>query len=266
MFRRASEILGIGERAQVMLLGTFHFAAPGLDRLNLHVDMMTAQRQAEIEEVVRQLESFRPTKIAVEAPLSADHRLQQSFTAYQDGTFALPANEIYQLGFRLAARLGHRRVHPIDAWAHLCESEAQYLALAERCGFEGPEAMDGLLYEPVWWQRITELFRCTEELIKTKSLKEYLLFLNSPEQIRLSHGQYLSWPDGAPGDYRAADFITAWWYNRNLRIFANLKRITESPKDRILVIYGSGHLPLLRHAVELSYLHELVEVEPYLAL
>jgi len=36
------------------------------------------------------------------------------------------------------------------------------------------------------------------------------------------------------------------WYKRNLRIFANLSRITDFGNDRILLIIGSGHLKILR--------------------
>ena len=35
--RIACEIINDGERARVMLLGTFHFDSPGLDALNLNV-------------------------------------------------------------------------------------------------------------------------------------------------------------------------------------------------------------------------------------
>ncbi|MGE0554702.1 MAG: DUF5694 domain-containing protein [Gemmatimonadales bacterium] len=36
----------------------------------------------------------------------------------------------------------------------------------------------------------------------------------------------------------------AKWYERNIRIFANLRRSTE-PGDRVLVIFGAGHAPIL---------------------
>ena len=54
------------------------------------------------------------------------------------------------------------------------------------------------------------------------------------------------------------------WYNRNLRIFANLQRITEPSDERILLVIGGGNVPVLRHCVQASPGHELVEVEVYL--
>ena len=54
------------------------------------------------------------------------------------------------------------------------------------------------------------------------------------------------------------------WFNRNLRIFANLQRITERPDERILLVIGAGHLAILRHCVQASPEYDLVEVAEYL--
>jgi hypothetical protein len=251
----ASGIMNQGEQAKVMLLGTFHFANPGLDELNLNVDMMTDRRQAEIEEVVRLLEAFRPTKIAVEAPLDAGERLRERFSAYQSGEFDLPANEVYQLGFRLAGS--------VDAQARHCETEEALTAYLQEHGIAEDNSRDQII-DRKWWDRFTDLWRHAEQLIGTKPLREYLAFINSEEHIRLNHGINLAWPDAEAGDYHVVDFVTGWWYNRNLRILAYLKRISESPADRILVICGSSHVPILQHCVETSYLHKLVPVSSYL--
>lgn len=32
------------------------------------------------------------------------------------------------------------------------------------------------------------------------------------------------------------------WYKRNLRIFANINRVTTFPGDRVPLIIGAGHL------------------------
>ena len=44
---------------------------------------------------------------------------------------------------------------------------------------------------------------------------------------------------GEGGQYPGVDSKTAW-YNRNLRIFANLQRLTEQPGERILLVIGAG--------------------------
>jgi hypothetical protein len=70
-------------------------------------------------------------------------------------------------------------------------------------------------------------------------------------------------PDGNAAIYESADRIMNW-YNRELRIFANLNRITEFPNDRVLLIVGARHLKILRDLALDSPQFCLVEVENYL--
>jgi pheromone shutdown protein TraB len=55
------------------------------------------------------------------------------------------------------------------------------------------------------------------------------------------------------------------WYERNIHIFANLQRIAESG-DRILVIIGSGHAPILRELITYRPEMLLLDVLEYLQL
>jgi hypothetical protein len=41
----------------------------------------------------------------------------------------------------------------------------------------------------------------------------------------------------------------AAWFQRNIRIYRNIVPLVESPNDRILVIYGAGHVGRLRQDV-----------------
>ena len=65
-----------------------------------------------------------------------------------------------------------------------------------------------------------------------------------------------------PGDYAGPDLLAAWC-QRNIRIYSNILKLAESPQDRILAIYGAGHLGWLRQevaddpAVKLSKLSDL---------
>ncbi|MEJ2343330.1 MAG: DUF5694 domain-containing protein [Gemmatimonadales bacterium] len=43
--------------------------------------------------------------------------------------------------------------------------------------------------------------------------------------------------------------LYAGWYGRNLRIFANLTRIVDSDDDRVLLLFGQGHIPIVRDLV-----------------
>ena len=59
--------------------------------------------------------------------------------------------------------------------------------------------------------------------------------------------------------------VLAEWYRRNFCIFANIARAVESPADRVLVLFGQGHVTYLRELVKSSPDLELVEPNDYLA-
>jgi hypothetical protein len=117
-----------------------------------------------------------------------------------------------------------------------------------------------------WWPRFEELFRRRDEERGRLSLSEMLLHMDAEERVLQGHGAYLvdHFKIGVDEEYPGVDWVTGW-YNRNLRIFANLQRITESPDERILLVIGAGHLPILRHCMLASPEYELVEVSEYLA-
>ena len=60
------------------------------------------------------------------------------------------------------------------------------------------------------------------------------------------------------------DFVTGWWFNRNLRIFRNIQRIDASKNDRIFVLYGTGHMNLLNIFFEASPEYKLLNINDYL--
>ena len=51
-----------------------------------------------------------------------------------------------------------------------------------------------------------------------------------------------------PGDWAGADLVSDW-FRRNMRIYSNVTRLVDSPDERVLAIFGAGHLGWLRHDV-----------------
>jgi hypothetical protein len=123
----------------------------------------------------------------------------------------------------------------------------------------------GSVPDPGWNQRFTALYRADDSLKTVQTLLETFLYINSPERLAVGHGHYLVGPMllGPLGEYFGADVQTAW-YNRNLRITSNLTRLVRSPEDRILVIIGAGHVPIIRHALSSFPGVRLVEVSEVL--
>lgn len=274
--------------AQIMSLGVFHFQDRGLDayKPQFDIDILSPQRQQEVTDVVERLAHFQPTKIAIERRPDRQADIDQEYRAFLDGAFPLPGDEVYQLGFQLAQRLGHASIHCVDAWGRYYEPPLDLEAyavnrttqglqhfLAEQFNFDlfrdlttytREHGQEGLMAQ--WQTAIQKVGESGDQAKTQRTLRETLLLGNREENIWRSHHPYLVGPFkiGVGKEYVGVDYVTAW-YSRNLRIFANLQRITEAADERLLLIIGAGHLPILRHCVLGSPEYALVEVQDYLA-
>lgn len=253
-----SETIHAGDkgRTPIVLLGTFHFMDAGLDSFKPEheIDVMSAERQAEIQDIVDRLAEFGFTKIAVERKWQSDESLQQQYDAYIEGEFELPANELYQIGFRLAKQLGHAKVYPVDAPGRGFEPyvDPREYAKAHR--------LTKQLRTP-YSVGFFNLGRTMDEIKMEHSLREHLLLMNHPKMMVARHGNYLQ-KDlslGQEDEYPKADGFVSAWYNRNLRIFGNIHRVSDED-DKVLAIFGAGHVPLLKHFAESSAEFDVVEV------
>ncbi len=241
-------------RAEVLVLGTYHMNNPGRDLFNTQADdVLAPKRQAEIAQVIETLERFRPTKIAVERT-AGDSRITKDYAAYLAGTHELTRNEIEQLGFRLAKKLGHDKVYAVDA-----DGEFPWPRLVKYAQATGRQKeLDALMAE------FGEMVKGDNAYLASHTILEMLLRLNSDEKVAADIGYYFRQAEfGEPWDWAGADLVSDW-YRRNMRIYTNVMQLA-APGERVLVIYGSGHLAWLQHAfgsnprVRLRTLAELVK-------
>lgn len=243
----------VGEPAQVLILGTYHFANPGLDVVQMEVaDILSPEKQTEVEEVVEALAAFRPTKVAVEVRAPGVSRLDSLYSSYRAGDHQLGRNEVQQLGFRLADRFGHTRLYGIDH-----EGDFPFDAVMAYAHEHDPEF--------VTWahEQLAAIGAEANRQQRENTLPEMLRFRNDPADIAEGHGLYMVLGGVGAGDtYVGADLL-ARWYERNIKTFADLRALSE-PGDRILVIFGSGHLPILRELVISDPVLELVEANDFL--
>jgi len=224
-------------RAEVLVLGTYHMANPGHDIFNMKADdVLAPKRQAEIAELLAVLAKFHPTKIALESDVYTD-RIPKRYAEYLAGKYELTPNEIDQIGLRLAKELGHKTVYPVDA-----DGEFPYQRVVDYAKASGRskefEAISG-----VWG----EMVKAQGAYLASHTVLETLLLMNADERVAEDVGNYYRQAHlGEPGDWAGADLV-ADWFRRNMRIFGNVVRIIDSPTERVLVIFGAGHLGWLRH-------------------
>jgi hypothetical protein len=249
----AQQLPATAEPARLMILGTYHFANPGLDVVQNEVaDVLAPAKQQEIVRIVDALVAFRPTIVAVEQEPSQARVLDSLYVAFREGRHELSRNEVQQVGFRLAAREDLERVVPIDH-----SGEFPFQALMGYAGEKDPAAV-------AWIEQVlagvqADGARQQRELTIPAILREK----NDPARIASEHGIYVRLSEIGAGDgYVGADLLAAW-YERNIRIFANIQRIA-GPADRVLVIIGSGHLGILRELAAHDPQMRLVEPNDFL--
>ncbi len=229
----------------LMILGTYHMANPGKDVVNFKADdVLSPKRQYEVEQLVERLKEFKPMKIAVEVEPEDDAELKERYRNYLNGSYQLGRNEVEQIGFRLARAMGHHKVYPVD-WN---KSYPVDFTTIDFESFAKANNQKSLL-EEAYSKSQSDVDRM-EEIQAEGSLIDLYRFINQPKKLREGHRIYFTLARiGENGQYPGADWVQ-YWYGRNLKIFVNLTRITESNDDRILLIIGSGHVWVLQRFVE----------------
>ncbi len=224
-------------RAEVLVLGVYHMANPGHDIFNMQADdVLAPKRQAEMAVVMAVLEKFHPTKVAVERNFG-DARVAKDYADYLAGKHELTRNEIEQIGFRLAKKLGQQAVYPVDA-----DGEFPYLRLVHYAKAVGRSAeLDAMMGE------IGEMVKAQNAYLASHTVLETLLYMNADDKSAADVGLYYRQAAiGEPWDWAGADLV-ADWFRRNIRIYSNVMQLADSPNERVLVIFGAGHLGWLQY-------------------
>ncbi len=223
----------------ITILGSYHLGSQGRNVVKPKVADITApERQKQLAELIEKLKKFKPTKIVVEIDSEDDAKTQELYDKYLAGSYQLSKNETNQIGFRLAKELGHKKVYCVD-WGVVPDDESyNYEKFAAKYA-----ELDKFLKD-VYRELREEVNAEAEKLLKLSVPDQYIL-INQPARIERDHTRYFDFVRlNLDKEYVGANYLS-WWYGRNLKILANIIRITDSPNDRVLVIYGAGHAKLL---------------------
>jgi hypothetical protein len=242
--------------AAVMILGTWHMAPAGHDLHNLRGDdVLLEPRQRELARVAEALLAFHPDKVAVETPAPGRAPAKvEKYAMYRDGTLGPERNEVVQLGFRLADRAGLHEVWGIDV-----PGELPYAAVerfAQRHGAPFNERLDALN------AAIERLLDGLTRVLQHGSIADGLRYVNDATHIAQNHAFYTGMAQFHDAIDRPGPALLQAWETRNAAICAHLQRLVAA-RDRVVVVFGSGHAYLLRQCVR-DQGWELVEPAEYL--
>jgi hypothetical protein len=244
-----------------LLIGTGHWSNPGLDIKSVAFDDMLAPgRQRQISDVVQHLAEFGPTKVALEITPESETSWNRDYSAFRQGRYELTANERHQLGFRIASTVGLEKINGID-W----HDPARPIPWKEAFDFAQDHDQNHLIgfYHEAISETEDHKKRETQRLAQT-TIREQLMGSDDVEGAAIGHKVYMDIAQiGTATNFIGAE-VALRWYERNMMMFANLARLAESDEDRVLVVVGGGHLPLLRHYLEGSMRFRIDSVGRYL--
>jgi hypothetical protein len=258
---QSDKILLNGERqpTKVLLLGTFHFAYPQADAHKTDpkrfINVLSGERQKEIQELADVIKRFQPTRIYIESSNQPYH--DSVYAAYLKGAYQLGANEIYQLGYRIASQMNLSRVYAVDATPFTHENYKRYPWIDSL--WKNKNFVD-TIRDQYWGRLYTKLYDTGDSIGTTLTMLENFLLMAQPSTLNRMHGHYLAGGFNTKGNV-GPDLLTMWWYNRNLRIFNNILSTQPGSQDRIMVLFGNGHMPILKHCFQSSPEFEVVELK-----
>ncbi len=237
---------------QVMILGVAHLEAKRDVHNNVFEDSpLSPKRQKQIADIIQRLSRFHPTKVLIEASMD-DPKYGERYQQFLAGRYTLPANEIYQFGFKLAARAGNTGIYPIDTFGPATADEN---SASEKRQAEFLQAHFADVSTPAFKEYIAR----SNALERKGTYLDLLRYLNTDAAIRANASVY-SMLDGMGREAdNAGSAYVSQWYTRNCYIFSNILSVIK-PGDRVVVIMGQGHEYLLREFVQLN--PNLVPVNP----
>ena len=250
---------------RVLLVGTWHFNYPGLDahstEENLRVNIFSERRQKEIVELLDYISKFKPTKIAVEGGRNSGYLIRR-YERWKNGTRPLGASEIDQIAVRLMDRFDLDTLYGVDAYPLLFElrDERRDDSLREESDY-----FDDLINQNYYGgddmisERYSEFYRYKDTLEVEKTLLETFQYMNSDKVLNRGFGAYLTGYFQEGEAFEGADVLSMNWMNRNLRIYRNIQNMDFNSEDRILVLFGSAHIQILKFFFETSPEFELVK-------
>ena len=247
---------------KVLLLGTFHFGYPNLDAhktdSSKFIDVLSAERQRQIQELADVIMQFKPTRFYIESWNQPFH--DSLLNQYLAGNYKLGRNENYQLGYRVARQAGLKKVYAVDASGFLSENYKKYPWLDSLSNVNNP--IDSVR-DKYWGRKFSQLYTISDSIETTLTMLENFLLMAEPATLKRMHGAYLvnGFGTDAPN---GPDVLAMWWFSRNLRIFNKILQTKPAAEDRIIVLFGNGHAPVLKQCFESSPEFELVELKSLL--
>jgi hypothetical protein len=267
---------GQSGRVQIAFLGVFHmgetpdYVKGGFD------DLLSAERQNQVQEVVDALAKFKPDKIFVENTPDTQPYWNNVYKNYLNGfkpkEKSSEFNEIFQIGIKLAKKINNPNgvtcvnyVQPdLNVGMRIARNKIDTLLtfFSHELERKRPSYDDYFAKNPSV-NRAFKTYLANYENWKKLPFKEHLINLNSEQSISTLHYFNITgWMDTNTNGFGAE--FTSKEYFRNTKILQNILT-SVSPYDRkLLVIIGGGHVQILKDMIKTHPYFEVVDIKTIL--
>jgi hypothetical protein len=244
-------------KTKILLIGSIHFETPHLDKFELMTDdFLAPKRQQELEELTGILKRTNADKVMIEKPFNQQKQIDSLYNAYTQNRYKLTVSEREQIGFRLAKKLNLKHINCVDVFygmkhdslVAVTAKEKNQLYLLNELGITA----NNLKLE-------------FDSVVKRNSITEVLKYINKDELLQKNLSLYLKYyaKIGAGENYIGAESVSDW-YLRNLAIYANVINQINTNDKYVILIFGQGHIPILKHLLQNNDDFELVELNSVL--
>lgn len=251
------------EKVKVILLGTYHFNNPGNDMIKQKDrNILSKENQQDLEEITDKIKAsvYKPDQIFVESNFNKKNELNANYQSYLKDQYHkftdtikkerlkryYTEGETFQFGYRLAKKLEHKELYPIDSLLEM--------------------RFDILLKEVNSNPALKEEFSninasLSDKCLEKSNLSDIFLCINEKSNLDKNIGFYISFANKViiNKDYFGSNLVTDW-YKRNLIMYANIQNQLKPNTKTILVLVGSGHAAILRQFFEVDKNFELVDL------
>jgi len=245
---------GQAQKTKILLIGTIHFENPHTDEFELKVDdFLSAKRQNDLENLTDVLSQTKATKVMIERPIENQRSSDSLYNLYLTAHYKLTVSEREQIGFRLAKKLKLNQVNCIDKFYGMTHDslvgatakENNQLFLLQDAGAVAKAMLSDY-----------------DTKLKKGTLTDVIKHINKPEELKKNLSLYLKFlaKIGAGKNFAGAQSVSDW-YLRNLAIYSNIINQVESSDKYVIVIFGQGHIPILKHLLENNDNFDVVELK-----
>lgn len=243
------------DKIKVLNFATFHMGNTS-DANSTEFDEKNKKNQEDAKKIAQMIAAFKPTIICVEVSPSRDAELNAEYQKYIDNPQITSSyyGEVGLVAFEVGRLSNIARLHGIDH-----KMSYNYNIAAEITNSIDSTTINSYYENPL--KDYPELNVNENDLSLVEKLRlvntvNYLDFLIAVNADMLAFA-------GTENGFEGAD-EAAKYYQRNLRIYSNLNRISATKEDRIFILSGGSHTAFLGEFMKRSPKYEVVNTLDYL--